>query len=172
VESSPEEYRRISENISLLPTEVEGGKRPSGECAQNAVFLTRKGVPLRGFPRSFSIIIPWLSTVPGAEAAGHQARAGALGDLRLLQYYNALTTGDLSLSPCIPSVTAAKLGYTEEEYRYFSMPAGMDLDDVSGNVSEGLQIARYRWSWLCRDARKGRAACVPPDCPSDGKVFL
>ncbi len=67
---------------------------------------------------------------------------------RNFDYYDPLTTGDSSLSPCIQSVAAAELGYGEAAYRYFMQTARMDLDDVNGNVAHGVHIAAMAGSWV------------------------
>jgi len=67
---------------------------------------------------------------------------------RNYNYYDPLTTGDSSLSPCIQSVAAAELGYADEARRYFLQTARMDLDDVNGNVEHGVHIAAMAGSWV------------------------
>ncbi|MEO5964069.1 MAG: glycosyl hydrolase family 65 protein, partial [Candidatus Limnocylindrales bacterium] len=67
---------------------------------------------------------------------------------RNFDYYDPLTTGDSSLSPCIQSVAAAELGYDGPAYRYFLQTARMDLDDVNGNVSHGVHVAAMAGSWV------------------------
>jgi beta-phosphoglucomutase len=67
---------------------------------------------------------------------------------RNFDYYDPLTTGDSSLSPCIQSVAAAELGYDGLAYRYFLQTARMDLDDVNGNVFHGVHIAAMAGTWV------------------------
>ncbi len=67
---------------------------------------------------------------------------------RNFDYYDPITTGDSSLSPCIQSVAAAELGYDGPAYRYFLETARMDLDDVNGNVSHGVHIAAMAGTWV------------------------
>ena len=67
---------------------------------------------------------------------------------RNFDYYDPLTTGDSSLSPCIQSVAAAELGYADLAYAYFMRTARMDLDDVNGNVSHGVHAAAMAGSWV------------------------
>ncbi len=66
---------------------------------------------------------------------------------RNFDYYDPLTTGDSSLSPCIQSVAAAELGYAAAAYGYFMRTARIDLDDVNGNVSHGVHVAAMAGSW-------------------------
>ncbi len=67
---------------------------------------------------------------------------------RNFDYYDPLTTGDSSLSPCVQSVAAAELGYAEKAYNYFQRTARMDLDDVHGNVEDGVHIAAMAGTWI------------------------
>jgi beta-phosphoglucomutase len=67
---------------------------------------------------------------------------------RNFDYYDPLTTGDSSLSPCIQSVAAAELGYADLAYAYFMRTARMDLDDINGNVSHGVHAAAMAGSWV------------------------
>ncbi len=67
---------------------------------------------------------------------------------RNFDFYDPLTTGDSSLSPCIQSVAAAELGYADAAYRYFMQTARMDLDDVNGNVAHGVHAAAMAGSWV------------------------
>ncbi len=67
---------------------------------------------------------------------------------RDFDYYNAITTGDSSLAPCVQSIMASELGYSDLAYDYFIKTARMDLDDVNGNVSDGVHIAAMGGTWL------------------------
>lgn len=67
---------------------------------------------------------------------------------RNFDYYDALNTGDSSLSSCIQCVLAAELGYVERAYEYFMKTARMDLDDINGNVRDGIHFANMAGCWL------------------------
>jgi len=66
---------------------------------------------------------------------------------RDFDYYDKLTTGDSSLSPCVQSVMAAEVGYEKLAYDYFSRTARIDLDNVNGNVRDGLHTAAMAGTW-------------------------
>ncbi len=68
--------------------------------------------------------------------------------IRDYDYYNPLTTGDSSLSPCVQSIMAAELGRVEEAYGYFMKTARMDIDDINSNVCDGVHIAAMGGTWL------------------------
>ncbi|MFW5690056.1 MAG: glycosyl hydrolase family 65 protein, partial [Spirochaetota bacterium] len=67
---------------------------------------------------------------------------------RNFSYYDPLTTGDSSLAACVQSIIAAEIGETELAYRYFMKTARMDLDDVNGNVRDGIHAAAMAGTWL------------------------
>lgn len=67
---------------------------------------------------------------------------------RNYDYYEAITTHDSSLSPCIYSIIGAEVGYLERAYDYFMRTARMDLDDYNGNVKDGIHSASMAGAWL------------------------
>ncbi len=189
--SSPGEYRRIASGISLLPAEVQGWRdaarrmripysRDKGIHAQDDLFLTRARWDFQNTPRDkyplllhyHPLVIYRFQVLKQPDVVLAQVLLGekfsAADKKRNFDYYNKLTTGDSSLSPCIQGVAAAELGYTEEAYRYFSLTARMDLDDVNGNVSDGVHMAAMAGTWISllygfagmRD-RRGRLAFSP-----------
>jgi len=168
---APAEYRRIAEKISLQPQEGERWAeaarrmrvpydREKGIHAQDDSFLTRArwdfaGVPRENYPlllHYHPLVIYRYQVLKQPDVVLAQVLLGerftAADKKRNYDYYNALTTGDSSLSPCIQSVAAAELGYTAEAYRYFSRTARMDLDDVNGNVSDGVHMAAMAGTWI------------------------
>jgi alpha,alpha-trehalose phosphorylase len=62
-------------------------------------------------------------------------------------YYEALTTGDSSLSACIQSIMAAEVGEPETALDYFRFALLMDLADFSGNVTDGVHVASAAGVW-------------------------
>lgn len=67
---------------------------------------------------------------------------------RNFEYYDPLTTGDSSLSPCIQSILAAEIGDLPKAERYACVATLMDLGDVAGNVKDGCHIAAMGGVWL------------------------
>ena len=67
---------------------------------------------------------------------------------RNFDYYDPLTTGDSSLSPCIQSIIAAELGYGDKAVEYFRNAALMDLADVAGNTTDGIHVASAGGVWM------------------------
>jgi alpha,alpha-trehalose phosphorylase len=76
----------------------------------------------------------------GDEFSEEQKRAN-------FDYYDALTTGDSSLSACIQSIVAAEIGKPKTALEYFRSALLMDLADVSGNMADGVHIASAAGVW-------------------------
>lgn len=60
---------------------------------------------------------------------------------RSYDYYEQITTHDSSLSNCIYSVMAARLGDIKKASEYFYKCVGTDTSDNNGNTRDGLHIA-------------------------------
>lgn len=63
-------------------------------------------------------------------------------------YYEKITTHDSSLSSCIFSIMASKVGYANKAYDYFSETARLDLDNTHGNTKDGLHLANMGGTWM------------------------
>lgn len=63
-------------------------------------------------------------------------------------FYEALTTGDSSLSHCIQSIMACETGDVEKGLRYFEKTARMDIADMHGNTCDGIHTAAMAGSWM------------------------
>ena len=67
---------------------------------------------------------------------------------RSYAYYEQVTTHDSSLSACVFSMMAARLGDLAGAKRYFEMTVGIDIEDQSGNTRDGLHIANMGGAYL------------------------
>ncbi|MEL6778047.1 MAG: glycosyl hydrolase family 65 protein [Cyanobacteria bacterium J06597_16] len=67
---------------------------------------------------------------------------------RNFEYYDALTTGDSSLSVCIQSIMASEIGDVDKAFTYATYAIIMDLGNLSGNVKDGCHIASMGGSWM------------------------
>lgn len=67
---------------------------------------------------------------------------------RNFEYYDALTTGDSSLSVCIQSIVASEIDDVEKAFTYATYAIIMDLGNLSGNVKDGCHIASMGGSWM------------------------
>lgn len=63
-------------------------------------------------------------------------------------YYEKITTHDSSLSSCVYSIMASKLGLKQKAYDYFIETARLDLDNTHGNTKDGLHMANMGGTWL------------------------
>lgn len=63
-------------------------------------------------------------------------------------YYEKLTTHDSSLSYCVSTMVACKIGYKEEAYRYFMDTVRLDLDNTHNNTKDGLHMANMGGSFM------------------------
>lgn len=64
------------------------------------------------------------------------------------EYYDALTTGDSSLSAAVQSAIATEVGYRELGYRYFQQALRVDLDDRHRNTRDGVHVASAGGVWI------------------------
>ena len=63
-------------------------------------------------------------------------------------FYSQFTVHESSLSPCVHSILAAKLGMIDEAYKLYLRTARLDLDDYNKEVHEGLHITSMAGTWL------------------------
>ena len=63
-------------------------------------------------------------------------------------YYEQITTHDSSLSACIFSIMAAKLGKIDKAYDYFGSSALLDLHDLHGNTKDGIHTANMGGAYM------------------------
>lgn len=67
---------------------------------------------------------------------------------RNFEFYEARCVHESSLSPCIHSVVASKIGNEEKAYELYLRTARLDLDDYNKEAKEGLHITSMSGSWL------------------------
>jgi maltose phosphorylase len=67
---------------------------------------------------------------------------------RNFDFYEPRTVHESSLSPCVHSVLASKLGYTEIAYQLYLRTSRLDLDDYNNEVVEGCHITSMAGTWL------------------------
>ncbi len=63
-------------------------------------------------------------------------------------YYEGVTTHDSSLSTCIFSIMAAKLGMVEKAYDYFGESAKLDLFNTHKNTKDGIHTANMAGNYM------------------------
>ena len=67
---------------------------------------------------------------------------------RNFDFYEPFTVHESSLSPCVHSILAAKLGKEDQAYAFYLRTARLDLDDYNAEVEEGLHITSMAGTWM------------------------
>jgi maltose phosphorylase len=67
---------------------------------------------------------------------------------RNFDFYEPLTVHESSLSACIHSILAAKLGRIEKAYEMYLHTARLDLDDYNNDTDDGLHITSMGGTWM------------------------
>ncbi len=67
---------------------------------------------------------------------------------RHFDFYEPLTVHESSLSPCIHSILAAKIGYEKKSYEMYLRTARLDLDDYNNDTEDGLHITSMGGTWM------------------------
>ena len=63
-------------------------------------------------------------------------------------FYEPFTVHESSLSPCVHSIQAAKLGRMDQAYIFYLRTSRLDLDDYNKEVEEGLHITSMAGTWM------------------------
>ena len=66
---------------------------------------------------------------------------------RNFDYYDAITTGDSSLSACVQSIVANQVGHRRLGLDYFEQALYLDLADTHRNTADGVHIANAGGVW-------------------------
>ena len=167
----PERFRALVHKTGLEKEEIEEWRRAAenmyipydkrlGVYAQDDTFLKRtrwdfKNTPAGKYPlllfyHPLTIyrhqVIKQADVVLAMFLLGHAFSAEA--KKRNFDYYDALTTGDSSLSACIQSIMASEVGDLDKAIDYARAAVLMDLGDVAGNVKDGCHIASMGGVWM------------------------
>jgi maltose phosphorylase len=67
---------------------------------------------------------------------------------RNFDFYEIRTVHESSLSPCVHSILASRLGYTEKAYEMYLRTARLDLDDYNNDTEDGCHITSMAGTWL------------------------
>jgi maltose phosphorylase len=63
-------------------------------------------------------------------------------------FYEPMTVHESSLSPCVHSILAAKLGYEAKAVEMYMRTSRLDLDDYNHEAHEGLHITSMAGTWM------------------------
>jgi maltose phosphorylase len=67
---------------------------------------------------------------------------------RNFDFYEPMCVHESSLSACIHSIIASRIGNIEKAYELYLRTARLDLDDYNNEVSDGLHITSMAGTWL------------------------
>jgi maltose phosphorylase len=67
---------------------------------------------------------------------------------RNFDFYEPMTVHESSLSACIHSILASRIGNIKKAYELYLRTARLDLDDYNHEVAEGLHITSMAGTWL------------------------
>ncbi len=67
---------------------------------------------------------------------------------RNYDFYEPMTVHESSLSACIHSIVASRIGNIDKAYELYLRTARLDLDDYNNEVSDGLHITSMAGTWL------------------------
>jgi maltose phosphorylase len=67
---------------------------------------------------------------------------------RNFDFYEPMTVHESSLSPCVHSIQASKLGMKAKAYEMYLRTARLDLDDYNNDTEDGLHITSMAGTWL------------------------
>jgi maltose phosphorylase len=68
--------------------------------------------------------------------------------IRNFDFYEPRTVHESSLSPCVHSIIASKIGRKEKAYEMYLRTSRLDLDDYNHEADEGLHITSMAGSWM------------------------
>ncbi|HAU32257.1 MAG TPA: family 65 glycosyl hydrolase [Desulfotomaculum sp.] len=166
-----ESFNRLVQKINLKKDEIEGFKRaaefmylPYDEGLkinpQDDSFLQKKRWDIKDIPKeNFPLLMHYhplhlyrhqISKQPDTIMA-HFILEDAQSEETMLNsfnYYEKITTHCSSLSPCIFSIMAARLGMEDKAFAYFENTVRLDLLDKQKNTIDGLHIANMSGSYM------------------------
>jgi len=67
---------------------------------------------------------------------------------RNFDFYEPRTVHESSLSPCVHSILAAKLGDEARAYEFYLRTARLDLDDYNNDTEDGCHITSMAGTWM------------------------
>jgi len=67
---------------------------------------------------------------------------------RNYEFYEPLTVHESSLSPCVHSILATKLGMNDKAYEMYLRTSRHDLDDYNNDTEDGCHITSMAGTWL------------------------
>ena len=167
----PDEYRRIIGKTKLSDNECDQWKKVAknlyfpyskehGVFLQQDGFLDKELVKVKDLPKtdrpinqkwSWDRILrsPYIKQADVLQGFYLFEADFSLEDLeKHFDFYEPFTVHESSLSPCVHSIQAAKLGRMEQAYTFYLRTSRLDLDDYNKEVEEGLHITSMAGTWM------------------------
>ena len=153
-ETEIDEFRHAEKNM-YLPYDEELGINP-----QDDSFLTKKVWDIKNTPKEeFPLLLHYHPLHLYRHQVCKQADtvlahfifedAQSFDTIRnSFAYYEKVTTHDSSLSTCIFSIVASKLGYVDKAYEYFGDSAKLDLFNTHRNTKDGIHTANMGGNFM------------------------
>ncbi|MHA0857487.1 glycoside hydrolase family 65 protein [Paenibacillus sp. CMAA1364] len=67
---------------------------------------------------------------------------------RNFDFYEPLTVHESSLSPCVHSILACELGYTDKAYEMYLRTSRLDLDNYNNDTEDGCHTTSMAGTWM------------------------
>ncbi|MGL4630242.1 MAG: glycosyl hydrolase family 65 protein, partial [Leadbetterella sp.] len=67
---------------------------------------------------------------------------------RNFDFYEPMTVHESSLSPCVHSILACRLGRIDKAYEMYIRTSRLDLDDYNNDTEDGLHITSMAGTWM------------------------
>ena len=182
-QAEPESWSHISQNL-YLPYSEE-----LGVFVQHDGFLEKELIPVKDLsPAQRPINQKWswdriLRSVYIKQADVLQGLYFFEDDfdaethLRNFKFYEQFTVHESSLSPCVHSILAAKIGETDKAYEMYLRTARLDLDNYNNDTEDGLHITSMAGSYLSIVQGfgglriKDQTLYLNPHCPAQWKGY-
>ncbi|NAY92066.1 glycoside hydrolase family 65 protein [Muricauda sp. JGD-17] len=170
-EEYPKDYARIVDKTKISPTETKDWVRVSGNLyfpysekyevfLQQDGFLDKEMIKVEDLDKSERPInqkwswdrilrSPYIKQADVLQGFYFFEDHFSQEELkRHFDFYEPFTVHESSLSPCVHSVQAAKLGRMEQAYTFYLRTSRLDLDDYNKEVEEGLHITSMAGTWM------------------------
>lgn len=169
-EQAPDAYREMVDRLNLGEDEAEAWERAAeamhipfspalGIHPQDHVFLEREIWDLESTPPDkrplllhyHPLVIYRYQVLKQADVVlalflqgNHFSAEDKLADF---EYYDALTTGDSTLSAVVQAILAAEVGYQDLALEYFRQSIFVDIGDLHHNAADGVHVASAGGVW-------------------------
>lgn len=153
-DGEPAEWARAAENM-FLPYDAELNINPQDDTFLQKAVWDFEGTPKEHYPLLLHYhpltlyryqVCKQADTVLAHFLLEDEQPESVIRDS--YAYYERITTHDSSLSSCVFSIMAAKLGDVDKAYDYFIETARLDLDNTHGNTKDGLHLANMGGTWM------------------------